>query len=85
MMNSNRTPGHLEAAASALGEATASRHDHTTEGMHVMSELKDAAIFALGAWALHSVGTGQWVLWVGGALAASALARGVVEQRRRVV
>ena len=40
-----------------------------------MSALKDAALYALGAYALHTLGLGTWTLWVGGALAASALAR----------
>ena len=47
-----------------------------------MSPLKDAALFGLGAYALHTIGLGGWILWVGGALAASALARAAVGYRR---
>ncbi|MFT3660318.1 MAG: hypothetical protein QM809_02650 [Gordonia sp. (in: high G+C Gram-positive bacteria)] len=40
-----------------------------------LSPLKDAALFSLGTYAFHTIGLGPWVLWVGGALTASALAR----------
>ncbi|UTN92955.1 membrane protein [Gordonia phage Finkle] len=48
-----------------------------------MSALKDAALYALGAYALYTVGVGQWVLWAGGALAVSAAARAAYAERHR--
>lgn len=40
-----------------------------------MNQIKDAAIYILGAYAIYTLGAGQWVLALGGILAASAVVR----------